>query len=65
MTEYRTISYIVILGGVAVLLFSMQSRLLGPGNGVSGWIQMGGACIGIVLIIVGSYFLFKAKKKSK
>jgi membrane associated rhomboid family serine protease len=65
MNEYRTISYILILGGIAVLLFSLQSKLVGPGNGISGWIQIGGACIGIVLIIIGSYFLFRAKKKSK
>jgi len=65
MKEFKTVSQVFILGGIAVLLFSMQSRLLGPGNGISGWIQIGGACIGIVLIIVGSYFLFEAKKKSK
>ena len=65
MKEHNTIPLILILGGIAVLLLSLQSRLMGPGSGVSGWFQMGGASFGIILIIIGSYVLFRAKRKRK
>jgi hypothetical protein len=65
MKEYTTIALMLMLAGMAVLLFSQQSRLIGPGNGGLEWIQMGGVSFGIILFIIGGYILFRAKRKRK
>jgi uncharacterized membrane protein YbhN (UPF0104 family) len=65
MKEYNSIALILMLGGMAVLLYSLQSSLIGSGNGVSEWIQMGGASFGIFVIVIGGYILFRAKRKRK
>ena len=65
MKEYRSIALMLMLGGMAVLLYSLQSRLIGPGNIGLDWIQMGGVSFGIILFIIGGYILFRAKRKRK
>jgi hypothetical protein len=61
MKEYKTIALVLILGGICILLFSLQSKLVGSGYIVAEWMQIGGACFGIFVTIIGIYILIKVK----
>jgi uncharacterized membrane protein YccC len=50
----KTIGYILIVLGVAIVVISLAADLLGIGNSMGyGWKQLLGAAIGIVVAIVG------------
>jgi len=63
MKESQTIALMFLLSGIAILLYSVQSILLGPEIIIFGTIQKVGVCFGLILITTGSYLYIKGKKE--
>ncbi len=64
MKESKTIALMFLLSGIAILLYSIQSLVLGPEIISFGTIQKVGVCIGLILIATGIYLYVKGKKEA-
>jgi len=63
MKESQTIALMFLLSGIAILLYSVQSILLGSEIIAFGTIQKGGVCLGLILIAASIYLYVKSKKE--
>jgi len=63
MKEYKTIALVFLLSGIAILLYSVQTILLGQEIIAFGIIQKAGACFGLILIATGIYLYVRGKKE--
>jgi hypothetical protein len=63
MKESKTIALMFLLSGIAILLYSIQSLVLGPEIIAFETIQKVGVCFGLILIATGIYLHVKVKKE--
>lgn len=56
----RTLYYLVVVGGALLLIISLIADLIGLGSypGLN-WAQLTGAAIGLVVLIVGVWFVIR------
>jgi len=61
----KTIGIILVIVGVVGQIFSLSADFLGIGNDPAtvGWKQLLGAGVGLLVILVGVYFLATVKSK--
>lgn len=59
----RTISLVLIIGGALLLIVSLIADLIGLGSypGLN-WAQLTGAAVGLVVLIVGVWFVMRKPK---
>ncbi len=59
----RTISSVLIIGGALLLIVSLIADLIGLGSypGLN-WAQLTGAAVGLVVLIVGVWFVMRKPK---
>jgi hypothetical protein len=62
----KTIGWLLVVGGVVISVISLSADYLGMGQqlGIIGWKQQSVAAIGLVVLLIGVWLLFKNSKKT-